>query len=331
MVPNARFTDLLTDIEPSATTKGNASTAHTNLRAHLRQHETFKEKWAGEFLAGSYSRSTAIRPRMTDDGLERPDVDIIVETKYSTADEPEHVLGELCEALREAYTIERVNMRSVRVTTTHAEMDVVPVIRTTDAFLIADRESGDWKSTNPPKHNDWSTSQSVLFGGRFKPLVKLVKWWRRENPSGRRPKGFVLELLAAKHAPQSEDHYGEAFAKTLEAMYAAYSALAVVGQKPQIWDPAILGNDVLSKVSFPQWRDFIEKVGVHADYARQAQETDDMEKATRLWRKVFGDRFRNTANPSKAASASTLATAAASAGYTFPNADASPKKPRGFA
>ncbi len=332
MVPNARFTELLTDIEPSATTKANASSAHTGLREHLRTHEDFKKRWVTDFLAGSYSRDTSIRPRMTADGQERPDVDIIVVTNYTTTDTPETVLNELAAALEDGYTVERINMRSVRVTAWNAEMDVVPVIKTLTGYLIPDRETGTWKPTNPPKHNEWSTEQNALFDSRFKKLVKLLKWWRRENPTGKRPKGFVLEVLVAKHAPNTEKHLGEAFAQLLESIYASYSALANINIKPQIDDPAILGNDILAKVTIAQWKDFIEKVRVHAGYARSAQTTTDMAEATRLWRKVFGERFKETAEAAKAADASSFASAAApAAGYTFPNAGATSSKPRGFA
>lgn len=98
-----------------------------------------------------------------------------------------------------------------------------------------------------------------------------------------------------------------------------------------IADPAAPENDILAKVTIAQWKDFIEKVRVHADYARRAQNETDMEEATRLWRKVFGDRFKATANPAKAANYSGYAAAAAPAGYTFPDAMAAPTKPRGFA
>jgi len=332
MVPNARFTELLTDIEPSATTKSYASSAHTGLRAHLRGHESFSARWISDFLAGSYSRDTAIRPRMTEDQLERPDVDIIVETSFSTSDHPDSVLQEVAAALRRAYTVERINKRSVRVVAWNAEMDVVPVIKNGGAYLIPCREDGHWKWTNPPEHNRWSTDQNEAFGGRFKRLAKMVKWWRRENPTGKRPKGFVIEVLVARHAPRDEEHLGEAFAKTLQSIYSAYSFLASIDQKPFIEDPAVSGSDILAKVTLAQWKDFVEKVRVHAGYARRAQEEDDMEEATRLWRKIFGSRFKGTTAPAKATAASVFATAAAPpGGYTFPNANAAPTKPRGFA
>lgn len=73
----------------------------------------------------------------------------------------------------------------------------------------------------------------------------------------------------------------------------------------------------------------MRRVRIDAGYARQAQDTADMEEATRLWRKLFGDRFRATANAPQAVNMSSTTTApAAGAGYVFPNANAAPTKPR---
>src|SRR3712207_4779142 len=111
MVPNARFKELLADIEPAPTTKAAASIAHTTVRKHLRGHADFKDRWVGDFLAGSYSRDTAIRPKKTNDGVERPDVDIIMETSFATADHPDDVLQEVSDALEDAFAVERINKR----------------------------------------------------------------------------------------------------------------------------------------------------------------------------------------------------------------------------
>jgi hypothetical protein len=59
-----------------------------------------------------------------------------------------------------------------------------------------------------------------------------------------------------------------------------------------------------------------------------------MEEATKLWRRLFGDRFKASENPAKAVRAAGYATAPAAAvggGYVFPDAAAAPNKPRGFA
>lgn len=334
MVPNTRFAELLADIEPSPTTKGDASTAHTNLREHLRTHDSFKHRWVRDFLAGSYVRDTAIRPKKTDDGHERPDVDIIIVTGFSTSEKPDDVLDELCEALEDEYTVERINKRSVRVVTAKAEIDVVPVVESGGAFELPDRDLDRWKATNPPGHTAWSGQRNKDFDGRFKPLVKLLKTWRRENKTGKRPKGFVLEVLVSLHAPTNEIHYGEAFAKLLENLDAAYGSLADLGIKPSIDDPGLVGSDIMSKVSLTDWKAFMARVRVHAGYARRAQNEDDMEEATRLWRKLFGDRFKVTATVAKAGASTSpaAAPALAASSYTFPNTSAAPNtRPRDFA
>lgn len=334
MIPNARFRELLADIEPSTTTKSASSAAHNAVRAHLRAHPDFKDYWVRDFLAGSYSRDTAIRPRKAENGYERPDVDIIMDTNFSTFDHPDDVLQEVSDALEDAFTVERINKRSVRVVTTNAEIDVVPVIAAGTIYKIPDRELGTWKYTNPPGHNDWSSTQNEDFDYRFKPLVKLFKWWRRENKTGKRPKGFVLEVLVAHHAPRDEIHYGEAFAQMLESIYDHYGAQAEAGIKPHIDDPGLPGNNIISKVSITDWKNFIERIRVHAGYARRAQDEDDMAEATRLWRKLFGNRFKETVAAAKAESLAGYASTpvvGTTVGYTFPNQPAAPNKPRGFA
>lgn len=338
MLPNSRFTDLLADIEPSATTKGHAQSAHTRVRDHLRTHADFKNRHEGDFLAGSYSRDTAIRPRKTADGHDRPDVDIIIETSFSTADAPIDVLNELADALRDAFTVERINKRSVRVLTTNSEIDVVPVIPVGNIYQLPDRDLGGWKLTNPPGHNAWSTAQNRAFAGRFKPLVKLFKWWRRHNKTGKRPKGFVLEVLVAKHAPAGELHYGEAFTRMLESIRDAYATNAEYGLKPTIDDPGLPGSDILSKVSMTDWKAFMARVKSHAASARKAQDTADHEKATDIWREIFGERFPKPATASAAASGAArsvggtvTAIAPAASSFVFPDAPATPTSPRGFA
>lgn len=336
MVANARFVEFLADIEPSPTTNSNAAAAHRDMRSHLRNHPDFAQHWETDFLSGSYSRNTAIRPRRSADSVDQPDVDIIVVTNFTQDDDPEYVLRQVRSAIEDEFEVERTNRRSVRVETYQADMDIVPVIENPygDGFFIPDRHAGEWHLTNPPKHFDWSVKQSEAFSGRFKPLVKLMKWWRRENPTSRRPKGFVLEMLVSLHAPKNELHYGEAFAQLLENVYDAYGYLASMDQKPHFDDPAVAGNDILSKVTVAQWKDFLEKVRVYRDIARRAQDETDLDEATRQWRRVFGSRF--PAAPSTTPARAKTATVAASAAglgtsYVFANEPGVPVKPRGFA
>jgi hypothetical protein len=336
MVPNARFIELLQDIEPSPTTVSHAQSGHLAVRAHLRSHPTFAAHVVGDFLAGSYARDTGIRPKRTDDGYERPDVDIIIETDFTRADRPNDVLNTLAKALESEFEVERINKRSIRILTANAEVDVVPVHKTGLIYELPDRDLNDWKYTNPPSHNAWSSGRNKEFGDRFKKLVKLTKWWRRENKTGKRPKGFILEYLVALHTPRDESHFGEAFAQFLESLHQSYGRLAEIDGKPTLMDPGLPGHssDIMSKVSLTDWKNFMDKVRVHAGYARRAQNEDDLDEATRLWRILFGPRFKATVKAAVGGTlTTTVAAAAPAAGYTFPSQSAAPppNKPRSFA
>ena len=92
MAVQSQFKDFLRDIEPSSTTKANASSAHTKLRNFLQADEDFKEYHTATFLSGSYKRDTAIRPRMKNGDTDRPDVDIIVVTNHTLSDKPGDVI-----------------------------------------------------------------------------------------------------------------------------------------------------------------------------------------------------------------------------------------------
>lgn len=299
----------------------------------LKYDANFAEYWEGSFLAGSYARDTAIRPKRVGDEYERADVDIILETNFTESDDPTAVLKVLAKAAsNQGYEVERINRRFIRVTTSKAEIDLVPVFKTWDAFKIADREIDGWTPTNPPAHTIWSGERNSDFNGRFKPLVKLFKWWRRENRSGRRPKGFVLEVLVAKHAPKAETHYGECFAQMLESIAAAYGAMADIDQKPWLEDPGMPGNDILSKVSLTNWKSFISRVKTHAAVARKALEEDDLAEATLQWRKLFGPRFKSTQKSAVASNASSFAVVPnETKSYSFPDRAVKATTPRGFA
>lgn len=136
------------------------------------------------------------------------------------------------------------------------------------------------------------------------------------------------------HLPQAgEQHYGEAFVRLLENIQDAYQLSAESGAKPFISDPAVPGNDILSKVTLAQWQEFVRKISVYAKIARKAQDADDLDEATRQWRRVFGERFKSTqAAKAMASTAGSFAAASPAQGYSFPDAMAAPtKKPRGFA
>jgi tRNA nucleotidyltransferase (CCA-adding enzyme) len=331
MTTQQQFLDFLTEIEPSTSTVAACSSAHRNLRAGLRDDENFGEMHVDTFLSGSYKRKTAIRPQKIEGVLQRPDVDIMVETSHTEDDPPKDVLDLLHQALIDSgYENLKVNRRSIAVTLVTVDMDVVPIIANGDTFLIPDVELKKWLHTNPPAHTQWTVDVNAAADERFKPLVKLFKWWRRSHLADlRRPKGFILECLVAEHMNYTENNYETIFVDLLETIRDAYDWYAENGSVPFIRDPAVPANNVFSNVTAAEFKRFYNKVKAHAALARKAKNESDNDKALALWREVFGNRFPSAANNKTAASS--LLRPAVGAGLTFPSTPVLPNKPSGFA
>lgn len=332
MVTQKQFIDLLSDIEPSDTTVSSCSSAHNTLRKALKEHEEFKDRHVETFLSGSYKRHTAIRPAIIEGDLQRPDVDIISVTNHTKDDAPKVVLDALEKALDDiGYKDLKVNRRSINVKLATVDMDVVPIIKNGDAYLIPDTQLEEWISTNPPAHTQWTIDVNKEANENFKPLVKLFKWWRRENLSDlKRPKGFILECLVAEHMDYKETNYEKLFVDLLETIRDSYE----VDEVPYLEDPGVPGNNVFSAVTVDEFNTFYEKVQEHAVLARKALDEADKDEALKLWRKVLGERFPQSTAPKSTRSndkSSSLIRPALGAGLTFPATPVFPNKPGGFA
>lgn len=331
MVTQNQFLDLLKDIEPSNTTKQDASKAHTSLRDFLKKDDIFKPYHISDFLSGSYKRNTAIRPRTINGKTARPDVDIIVVTNHSLNDDPQEVIDLLYEVLVDEYSDIRKQARSVGINTKKVDMDVVPIIAPNGmegTLYIPDRKKEEWLVTNPPKHTSWTTEINNQSSGMFKPLVKLMKWWRRINPTiAKKPKGFVIECIVAECMDKSELNYGELFVKTLEEIVVKYKAYIDLKVVPHIDDPGVPGSSVTNGITFDAFNGFYSKVKSHAEIGRKAINEIDEDEALKLWRVIFGERFpKNRKNEN-----SLLKNALVPPTLTFPDHPIEPKKPGGFA
>ncbi|PEI96201.1 nucleotidyltransferase [Bacillus pseudomycoides] len=331
MVTQNQFLEFLKDIEPSKTTKDDASKAHTDLRSFLEKDADFKPYRESDFLSGSYKRDTAIRPRIVDGKMTRPDVDIIVVTKYTKEDDPNEVINLLYDVLEKQYPNIRKQARSVGINTGKADMDVVPIIAPDGMegkLYIPDRKQEKWLETNPPRHTTWTIEMNQESKGMFKPLVKIMKWWRRVNPTiAKKPKGFVIECIVAECMDKSETKYGELFVKTMEEIVKRYEIYIQLGTVPTIDDPGVPGNSVTDGITFDAFEGFYNKVKLHAEIGRRALEETNEDEALKWWRSIFGQRFPK----SKKSSSSFVKSALIPPSLTFPDRPVEPKKPGGFA
>jgi len=331
-----QFIEFLSEIEPSPSTTQVCSAAHRTLRGKLAAHPTYKAIHRETYLSGSYARDTALRPRVSDGTLRRPDVDIIVVANHTQYDQPSDVISMLRRAVKQSgYEEIESSRRSICVTLGSVDMDVVPVIANPwqpGGWLIADKSDERWLETNPMGHNDWARAVNKRANGNFKPLVKLVKWWRRENlPHLKRPKGFIIETMVAELMDYRENSYEELFAKLLDRISTEYQWLAATGQVPHLADPSVEGNNVFSRVKPEDFKRFYDLAADHAQRVRRAQREPDPDKALVQWQRVFGDRFRKP-TPKSGGLLRTAAAASGGMGLAFPaKAVVPPNKPPGFA
>ena len=334
MATQDQFKKLLSDIEPSTTTKTNAQKAHKGLSDFLWGHEEFKEVLEKVLLSGSYKRNTAVRPRKKGEVTDRPDVDVVVVLRYSLGVDPGEVLDFLCRILREKYVVVRKQNRSAGISSGLADMDVVPIIAPYGmggTLYIPDRKLEQWMETNPPRHTEWTTERNAASGGRFKPLVKEFKWWRRQNHTvGRKPKGFAMECIVAENMDYNQTNHAELFVGTMEAIVRKYDFDVFMGRVPFIADPGVPGNNVTYGMTFAAFEGFYNKAKKHAEIGRRAIEEDDPEEELRLWREIFGERFPAPAVAKMAVSL--LSDPLSPSGeLAFPDRPITPREPGGFA
>ena len=337
MTPNSRFSEFLHDIEPSDTTKTNSVGAHSNVRDALLSDHQFGPRVRRIILGGSYMRDTAIRPRQKNGSLNRPDVDLYVVVDvppYATT--PSAEVDALYAALHRArQTLGITNLKrnrvSLSVSMNRADLDVSVLIeRQLDGlYRIGNRETGEWYKTDPEAHTLWSSQQNSRFSGRFKPMTKLVKWARRENPTRyKHPKSFAIEGFLAVYLEEAETHYGKLFYAYCAAFVEAYRGNRLIGTCPWLNDPAVPGGNLLAGVGGADFCAYYDKIEKHRDDAALALAEEDQVAATSYWRRIFGSRFPSP----KSRSTSMLKSATTMSPLAFTTTQAAPSpRPAKFA
>lgn len=189
-------------IEPTPTQKAGAQGSHNHLRDLLNTGQMAR-RITNSYLSGSYARDTAIRPI--------DDVDVVFEinplawgsgfTLLVPLPPPERVLESFASAIRYRYPVSSVfgQRRSVRLSLYHLDIDVVPAVPDRQQALVVsipDRDSGEWIRSAPRRHQAIAAEVNTSRQGRFKPLVKLLKYWNGNLPETIRAKSFMIETLA---------------------------------------------------------------------------------------------------------------------------------------
>jgi len=253
-----------------------------------------------DFLTGSYARHTKTKPLK--------DVDIFCvlgeDERHYREKAPSELLGAVESTLARQYgqTSVKRNRRSVTVDfgvkadaedkTDYRVMsfDVVPAFAVEDDYEIPDTGTngggGGWTKTNPRVHADKAVEAQEAYGGEWKGLVRMMKYWNNHHDKPIRP-SFLVEVVALEvlHPP-----YGGDRAREMQFFFAALG-----GRIHEIWeDPAGLGppvSDAMDAAKQAAAERALRAAEREAALAIALTRQGRQGEALKAWRALFGPRF----------------------------------------
>lgn len=279
------FTNLQHGLEITATESKLASRRQTEIREVVGGKIDLRT----DFLTGAYVRDTKTKP------LQDVDIFFVIKGDGRNADlcsaPPSSVLERFCEVLTERYGSAAVAIDDRCCIVSFGEedvlsFDVVPAAdRDQGGFVIPDRRLGRWIPTDPKVHEDLGVEKNAQTGGKWKPLVKMVKGWNRLaggpiNPS------FLLEVIALELVDAPMSSYQDEV-----KLFFANAADRIQDQWP---DPAGIGPDVNCKMSASEKgaaKQAFEQALAVAEWGIALEDRGDERAAVEEWRKLFGSRM----------------------------------------
>ena len=290
MTVNEAFETFRKRLELSTTEQHDASRRHTEVRASIRTSFDIKR----DFLTGSYARHTKTKPLK--------DVDIFFclgdKDAHWRDKAPDEVLDAFQQCLADEYGVGCVE-RGRRCVTIEFEKrnptsdlegkvlsnDAVPAYELDDCYEIPDRVLGQWIKTNPDIHKEESTGKNSELGGKWVPLVKMLKRWNRSADQPIKP-SFLIEVMA--------QNLVDAPFTTYPSEVRRFFAAALDGVTRDWPDPAGLGppvSDQMTAAIKEKARTALRAAEVKAARAVRLEQQGKNGEALILWREVMGKYF----------------------------------------
>lgn len=308
---------LVSHIQPTPTQKKGAKRSHHHLRDLLCSGQ-MGARITDHYLSGSYSRNTAIYP------LDDVDIIFIIDPAawkrpfnvvstllfgYVSKPDPLDVLKSFKNAIRYRYpnSSVRLQRRSVRLRLFHLDIDVVPAIEHThrnEIIYIPDSEAGNWIPSSPITHSDLATAINKNNDGRFKPLVKLLKYWNYNLPSTAQLKSFAIETIAVRlfqntSIPSLQEGLAIFFDfityvsnRPTEYEWTSTYGISLCWYSDEIPDTAKTGSNIISGISGENRNRFLENAIRSRDLLVKSLDSSSDLAARRLISKVFRVEFK---------------------------------------
>ena len=238
---------------------------------------------------GSYAMGTTVNPLDSefdvDDGVYLQHLDENDDSKWPT---PETVHRWLVQAT-EGHTNEKPIDKRTCVRVQYASqyhVDLPSYAKLNDDYMLAEKGEKGWHGSNPMALTLWFIKCVKAHGEQLRRVVRCLKAWA-DFQSGRRgkmPSGLILTVLAAQNfrADERDD---------VSLTYTAMAISNAVNPVFCVYNPVDSEEELTARLTDEQKVRFQEAISDLASDAVEAIETDDIEEASRLWRRQLGDRF----------------------------------------
>ncbi|MEW6666827.1 MAG: nucleotidyltransferase [Thermodesulfobacteriota bacterium] len=259
----------------------------TRIRSHFSGSLRVKvPKFLGQ---GSYAMGTTVNPLDgefdIDDGVYLQHLDGRDNTKWPT---PGTVHAWLVQAT-DGHTNEKPVDKQTCVRVQYAgqyHVDLPSYAEHNGEYMLSDKGSRGWHRSDPLGLTLWFRRTVKQNGEQLRRIVRYLKAWAdfQSARRGKMPSGLILTALAVENFRGTERD-DLCFANTARSMFAA------TGQVLRVHNPVDSEEELTARLSPEQKARFQEAILALAADAVAAVETDDREKAAKLWRRQFGDRF----------------------------------------
>jgi len=273
--------------------------SNTERKNTIKRHNEVRELIRADFvidrdlLTGSYKRHTKTKPLK--------DVDIFFvlgekeRNKYRHKS-PSDLIKAFVKTLRAEYGDDAVEpgRRCATVefekNTTDEEgkvlsIDAVPAFDLGDCYEIPDRMRGDWIKTDPEIHMEQATAKNKELGGKWIPLVKMIKRWNRSAGKSIKP-AFLIEVMMQDLVDAPFTTYPDEVRR--------FFAAALDGIERQWPDPAGYGPPVSEQMTPPLIavaKEKLRQAEMKAALAVRLQKQGKQTEAIALWREIMGKYF----------------------------------------
>lgn len=243
------------------------------------------------FASGSIPKYTANRGYA--------DLDMIVALHYEEHclnKQPSEVLQRVRDALSGYKTGSRKNGQAVTLYyETWPDVDIVPAFQTVDDndnllyYNIPNMNTETWIRSNPKLHAAAIKQRASTYGGEFRKIIKMIKWWNRMHSSYLQ--SYHIEVLALQSLTGRFSNFAMEvytfFQKACESLEAAFFLL------PSLF---YLDSYVDGYLSYSDRQEALKRLRTARDLALEAWAAStanptNQPRAFELYGRIFGDEF----------------------------------------